>query len=142
VARPDVRDVPQEPLPQKVESAAGAVAAAPEKPPVKHVQRLNEIRRAIPALQMGRYSTEGITGGMAFKRRRTSDGTDSFALVTVSGGALYTGIPNGTYTDAVTGDTRTVSDGRLTVAAPGKGNLRVSALGGTGKIGTAGPHLK
>ncbi|MEV4685724.1 carbohydrate binding domain-containing protein [Streptomyces kurssanovii] len=126
----------------KVGSATGAVAATLEKPLVKHVQRLNEIRRAIPALQMGQYSTEGITGGMAFKRRYTSGGTDSFALVTVSGGAVYTGIPNGTYTDAVTGDTRTVDDGRLTVAAPGKGNLRVYVLGGTGKIGTAGPYLK
>ncbi|GGT33282.1 hypothetical protein GCM10010271_41470 [Streptomyces kurssanovii] len=126
----------------KVESATGAVAATLEKPLVKHVQRLNEIRRAIPALQTGQYSTEGITGGMAFERRYTSGGTDSFALVTVSGGAVYTGIPNGTYTDAVTGDSRTVNDGRLTVAAPGKGNLRVYVLGGTGKIGTAGPYLK
>jgi glycosidase len=126
----------------KVDSATGAVATTLEKPLVKHVQRLNEIRRAIPALQMGQYSTEGISGGMAFKRRYTSGGTDSFALVTVTDGAVYTGIPNGTYTDAVTGDTRTVTDGRLSVAAPGKGNLRVYVLGGTGKIGTAGPYLK
>jgi glycosidase len=126
----------------KVDSATGAVATTLEKPLVKHVQRLNEIRRAIPALQMGQYSTEGISGGMAFKRRYTSGDTDSFALVTVTDGAVYTGIPNGTYTDAVTGDTRTVTDGRLSVAAPGKGNLRVYVLGGTGKIGTAGPYLK
>ena len=42
---------------------------------------------------------------------------DSFALVTVSGGATFTGIPNGTYTDAVTGDVRTVTNGTLTVDA-------------------------
>ncbi|MGW5786710.1 carbohydrate binding domain-containing protein [Streptomyces sp. NPDC003757] len=125
-----------------VDSATGAVATTLQQPLVKHVQRLNRIRRAVPALQMGQYSTDGITGDMAFKRRYTGGGTDSFALVTVSGGATYSGIPNGTYRDAVTGDTRTVTDGSLTVAAPGKGNLRVYVLGGTGKIGTDGPYLK
>ncbi|KOG36771.1 MULTISPECIES: carbohydrate binding domain-containing protein [Streptomyces] len=126
----------------QVSSASGAVATTLAQPLVKHVQRLNQIRRAIPALQMGQYSTEGISGDMAFKRRYTSGGTDSFALVTISGGATYTGIPNGTYTDAVTGDVKTVANGTLTVAAPGKGNLRVYVLNGPGRIGAAGPYLK
>ncbi|MGW7710756.1 carbohydrate binding domain-containing protein [Streptomyces sp. NPDC054771] len=134
----------------KVSSATGEVADTLGKPLVKHLQRLNEIRRAVPALQMGQYSTEGISGSMAYKRRYTdaASGIDSFALVTVTGAADYTGIPNGTYKDAVTGDTRVVSDGRLSVAAPGKGNLRVYVLdlGGRnaapGKIGAAGPYLK
>ena len=126
----------------EVDSASGAVATTLQQPLVKHVQRLNQIRRAVPALQMGQYSTDGISGDMAFKRRYTEGGTDSFALVTVSGGATYTGIPDGTYRDAVTGDTRTVTNGSLTVAAPGKGNLRVYVLNGGGKIGTAGPYLK
>nr|BDS38157.1 alpha-amylase [Streptomyces dimorphogenes] len=126
----------------KVDSASGQVATTLSQPLVKHVQRLNQIRRAVPALQMGQYSTDGISGGMAFKRRYTSGGTDSFALVTVSGGATYTGIPNGTYRDAVTGDVRTVTGGTLSVAAPGKGNLRVYVLDGPGKIGADGPYLK
>ncbi|SCD88333.1 Glycosidase [Streptomyces sp. DvalAA-19] len=134
----------------KVSSASGKVADTLAAPLARHLQRLNEIRRAVPALQMGQYSTEGISGSMAYKRRYTdaASGTDSFALVTVSGGATYTGIPNGTYTDAVTGDTKVVSGGTLTVPAPGKGNLRVYVLdlGGKnaapGKIGTAGPYLK
>ncbi|MFJ7119385.1 carbohydrate binding domain-containing protein [Streptomyces albogriseolus] len=126
----------------QVESASGAVATTLQQPLVKHVQRLNQIRRAVPALQSGQYSTAGISGDMAFKRRYTSGGTDSFALVTVSGGATFTGIPNGAYRDAVTGDTRTVTDGTLTVAAPGKGNLRVYVLDGPGKIGADGPYLK
>ncbi|MFD9541845.1 carbohydrate binding domain-containing protein [Streptomyces sp. NPDC060022] len=134
----------------KVSSATGAVADTLAKPLVKHVQRLNEIRRAVPALQMGQYSTEGITGSMAYKRRYTeaASGTDSFALVTVTGSATYTGIPNGTYKDAVTGDTRVVTGGTLAVPAPGKGNLRVYVLdlGGKnaapGMIGTAGTYLK
>ncbi|MFJ6461283.1 carbohydrate binding domain-containing protein [Streptomyces sp. NPDC091387] len=134
----------------KVSSATGEVASTLSKPLVKHVQRLNEIRRAVPALQMGQYSTEGITGRMAYKRRYTdaASGVDSFALVTVTGAAGYSGIPNGTYKDAVTGDTQVVSDGKLSVAAPGKGNLRVYVLdlGGSnaapGKVGAAGPYLK
>ncbi|GAA3390716.1 carbohydrate binding domain-containing protein [Streptomyces roseoviridis] len=126
----------------KVAFASGAVAATLDKPLVKHLQRLNEIRRAVPALQSGQYATEGVSGGMAFKRRYTDGGTDSFALVTVSGGATFGGIPNGTYVDAVTGDRRTVTNGSLTVAAPGKGNLRVYVLGGPGKIGVDGPYLR
>ncbi|MFF0559580.1 carbohydrate binding domain-containing protein [Streptomyces sp. NPDC004266] len=126
----------------RVSSASGAVATTLRQPLVQHVQRLNQIRRAIPALQTGQYSTEGVSGGMAFKRRCTSGSTDSFALVTVSGGATFSGVPNGTYTDVVTGDVRTVTNGGLSVAAPGKGNLRVYVLNGPGKIGTAGPYLK
>ncbi|WP_328890446.1 carbohydrate binding domain-containing protein [Streptomyces sp. NBC_00316] len=134
----------------KVSSATGEVADTLAKPLVKHLQRLNEIRRAVPALQMGQYSTDGITGSMAYKRRYTdaTSGVDSFALVTVTGSATYTGIPNGTYKDAVTGDTRVVTGGTLAVPAPGKGNLRVYVLdlGGRnaapGKIGADGPYLK
>ncbi|WP_329112982.1 carbohydrate binding domain-containing protein [Streptomyces sp. NBC_01353] len=125
-----------------VESASGAVAQTLAQPLAQHVQRLNQIRRAVPALQMGQYSTEGISGSMAFKRRYTSGTTDSFALVTVTGGADFTGIPNGAYTDAVTGDQRVVTNGTLNVAAPGKGNLRVYVLNGPGRIGAAGPYLK
>ncbi|NBE56209.1 alpha-amylase, partial [Streptomyces sp. YC537] len=106
-----------------VEGATGKVAETLEQPLVKHVQRLNQIRRAVPALQKGQYATQGVTGDMAFKRRYTSGSTDSFALVTVSGTATYTGVPNGKYTDAVTGDEKTVTDGNLSVPAPGKGNV-------------------
>ncbi|WP_246450209.1 carbohydrate binding domain-containing protein [Allostreptomyces psammosilenae] len=133
-----------------VSSASGQVADTLQQPLAQHLQRLNQIRRAVPALQMGQYSTEGISGEMAFKRRYTdaASGVDSFALVTVTGSATYTGIPNGTYVDAVTGDRRTVTNGTLSVAAPGKGNLRVYVLdlGGAnaapGRIGTPGPYLK
>ncbi|MGV9232260.1 carbohydrate binding domain-containing protein [Streptomyces nigra] len=126
----------------QIESASGTVATTLQQPLVKHVQRLNQIRRAVPALQMGQYSTAGISGDMAFKRRYTSGNTDSFALVTVSGGATFTAIPNGTYRDAITGDTRTVTTGTLTVPAPGKANLRIYVLDGPGRIGVDGPYLK
>ena len=126
-----------------VSSATGEVANTLAQPLVKHVQRLNEIRRAVPALQMGQYSTEGITGSMAYKRRYTdaASGTDSFALVTVTGSATYTGIPNGTYKDAVTGDVVTVRHARR----PGTGEGQPAGVRperGPGQIGTAGPYLK
>ncbi|MET9875232.1 carbohydrate binding domain-containing protein [Actinacidiphila glaucinigra] len=133
-----------------VSSASGQVATTLAQPLVKHVQRLNQIRRAVPALQTGQYSTAGVGGEMAFKRRYTdaATGVDSFALVTVTGGATFTGIPNGTYKDAVTGAVRTVTGGSLSVDAPGKGNLRVYVLdlgGGNaapGKVGSDGPYLR
>ncbi|RYZ39581.1 MAG: alpha-amylase, partial [Myxococcaceae bacterium] len=132
-----------------VGSASGAVATTLSRPLVKHVQRLNQIRRRIPALQKGQYSTDGISGSMAFKRRftDTAKGVDSFVLVTVSGGATFSGIPNGTYRDAITGDVRTVSNGSLSATVSGKGNLRVYVLDlpgnpAPGKIGVDGPYLK
>lgn len=130
-----------------VSSATGQVATTLSKPLVKHLQRLNRIRRAVPALQMGQYSTEGVSGNMAYKRRYTANGVDSFALITVSSGATFSGIPNGTYVDAVTGDTRTVTGGSLTVDLNAKGNLRVyvlstSATPAPGKIGAATSYLK
>ncbi len=105
-----------------VGSASGEVAETLDQPLVQHVQRLNQIRRAVPALQSGQYSTEGgVDGGeMAFKRRYTTETSDSFALVTVSGAASFTGIPDGTYVDAVTGDERTVTDGTLDISALGR----------------------
>ncbi|SBT45215.1 carbohydrate binding domain-containing protein [Micromonospora auratinigra] len=131
-----------------VGSAGGAVATTLSQPLVKHVQRLNRIRRAVPALQKGQYSTEGISGNtLAYKRRYTAGTVDSFALVTVSGGATFTGIPNGRYVDVVTGTVQTVGNGTLTAPVSGKGNLRVYVLDlpgnpAPGKIGTDGPYLR
>ncbi|UCM87022.1 carbohydrate binding domain-containing protein [Streptomyces marincola] len=130
----------------EVVAADGPVARTLEHPLVEHVQRLNQIRRAVPALQMGQYSTEGVSGGMAFKRRWTDAGTDSFALVTVSGGARFTGIPDGRWTDVVTGRTVEVTGGTLDIEAPGKGNARVYVLdtgdGTPGRVGAPGPYLR
>jgi glycosidase len=130
-----------------VASAGGNVATTLSKPLVKHLQRLNRIRRAVPALQMGQYSTEGVNGGIAYKRRYTSGAVDSFALVAVSGSATFTSIPNGTYTDAVSGDVITVTNGTLTASVSGKGNMRVYVLAlpgnpAPGKVGADGPYLR
>ena len=112
-------------------NASGAVATTLSKPLPKHLADLNKIRRAVPALQKGQYSNDGCNGNMAYKRRFTdsANGIDSFVLVTVSGGATFSGIPGGTYVDLVTGDKKTVSaNGSLTASCSGKGNARIYVL--------------
>lgn len=126
--------------------ATGNLAATLSHPLAMHIQRLNKIRAAVPALRKGQYSTAGCSGGMSFKRRYTDATTDSYVLVTISGNATFTGIPNGTYTDVVTGDTKIVTDGKLTATCSGKGNLRAYVLStdktkAPGKIGDDGAYL-
>jgi len=129
--------------------ATGNLAATLSKPLVKHLQRLNRIRQAVPALRKGQYSTTGCssTGGYAFKRRFTDSTTDSYVLVTINGPATFTGVLNGTYTDCITGDVKTVTNGTLTTTTcSGKGNMRIYVLSTSltpapGKIGSDGPYL-
>ncbi|MBQ3543803.1 MAG: Ig-like domain-containing protein [Lachnospiraceae bacterium] len=94
----------------------------------QHIMRLNRIRQAIPALRKGQYSTDGCNGNIAFKRRYTDATTDSFALVAISGGATFSGIPNGKYVDAVTGDVQNVTNGTLTASVSGQANMKVYVL--------------
>lgn len=117
------------------------------KPLAKHLQRLNQIRRAVPALQKGQYSTSGCTGKFAYKRRFTEGSVDSYALVTVSGKATFSNVENGTYYEAVTGKKVTVSNGTLVSDSIGQGNIRVYVLDTKsntvkGKIGTDGTYIK
>ena len=127
-------------------SATGNLAASLSHPLAQHIQRLSKIRMAVPALRKGQYSVDGCSGSFAFKRRYTDDTTDSYALVCISGGATFSSIPNGTYTDCVTGDVKTVSNGSLSVSCSGKGNLRVYVLStgktpAPGKIGNDGKYI-
>ena len=127
-------------------NATGNMAATLNHPLAKHVQRLNLIRQAVPALRKGQYSMEGCNGSFAFKRRYTDATTDSYALVCISGGATFSGIENGTYVDCVTGETKTVTNGTLSVSCSGKGNMRVYVLNTTktpapGKVGVDGKYL-
>lgn len=125
-------------------SATGDVADTLNNPLAKHIQKLNAIRRAIPALQKGQYtvSSNYVSGGnMSYIRRYTNDdeGVDSLALVTVSSGATFKNIPNGTYIDAVTGDVQNVTNGTLTVPSLGKANMRVYVCCASGFTGINGP---
>ena len=108
-------------------TASGAVNETLNYSLAQHIMKLNKIRRAVPALQMGQYTTSSsyVSGNMAYIRRYTDNDTDSLACVTVSGGATFKNIPNGVYIDAVTGDRQTVTNGILTVSSLGKANMRV-----------------
>ena len=125
-------------------SATGKVANTLNSPLAKHIQKLNAIRRAVPALQKGQYTTNGsyVSGNMAYIRRYTGEGIDSLACVAVTDGATFKGIPNGKYIDAVSGDVQNVSNGTLSVGSVGKGNMRVyvcCASGFKGINGKIGP---
>ena len=130
-------------------NATGAMATTLNSTLSKHLQKLNAIRRAVPALQMGQYTTNGnyVSGGMSFIRRYTGNyngkNVDSLACVSVTDGATFKNIPNGTYIDAVSGDQKSVTNGTLSVPSTGKGNMRVYVLKNTnsnvnGAIGPGG----
>ena len=126
-------------------TASGTVASTLNHELAQHVRRLNQIRRAIPALRKGQYSTEGCSGSIAFKRRYTSDSVDSFVLVAINGQATFSGIPRGEYVEVITGNTYS-SSGSLTTDSIGTGNMRVyvlktSSCDITGKIGEDGAYL-
>ncbi len=127
-------------------TASGTVAETLNYELSQHIIRLNKIRRAIPALRKGQYSTEGCSGSIAFKRRYTDNDVDSFAAVAINGGATFTGLPSGTYIEVVTGKTIN-SNGTITTDSIGRGNMRVYVLKTDscevdGKIGKDGAYLK
>lgn len=126
--------------------ATGNIAQTLSHPLSKHIQRLNRIRQAVPALRKGQYSTDGCSGSFAFKRRYTDATTDSYALVCISGGATFSNVLNGKYTDCVTGEVINVTSGTLKANCSGKGNLRVFVLDtdktkAPGKVGEDGKYI-
>ena len=127
-------------------TASGEVADTLNYPLAKHIQKLNAIRRAIPALQKGQYSVSSnyVSGNMAYVKRYTnaSEGIDSLALVAITDGATFKNIPNGKYIDAVSGDVKEVTNGTLTASVSGKGDMAVyvcCASGFTPISGKIGP---
>ena len=110
----------------------------------RHVQRLNQIRRAIPALQKAPMEQVNEWGsGMSFVRNYSA--ANSYVVVGLTIGSdqaiSVQGVPNGTYRDAVTGSQKVVIDGVLSfqVAAHSAG---VYVLDGPGKIGEDGVYLR
>jgi len=117
-------------------SASGQVQTTLSNSLAQHIIKLNKIRQKVPALQMGQYQTFG--SGMSYMKRYTSGSIDSIALVSVSGGTNFSGIPSGTYVDLVSGN-RVTSSGSLNVSVSGQGNLAVyvqenSSSGALGQI--------
>ena len=121
-------------------TANGNVAKTLNADLAQHIRRLNQIRAAVPALRKGQYTFDDCTakGGWAYKRAWK----DSYALVALNGGATFSNVPAGTYTDIVTGKTYQ-GGGTITVDAPAtKGQLRVLVKGWTGgKVGEDGKFI-
>ncbi|MDE5869585.1 MAG: alpha-amylase, partial [Muribaculaceae bacterium] len=120
--------------------AQGNVAKTLNGDLAQHIRRLNLIRAAVPALRKGQYTWDGCSakGGWAFKRAYK----DSYALVAINGGATFSNVPAGTYTDLVTGQTYQ-GGGSITVNAPtNQGQLRVLVKDWTGgKVGEDGKFI-
>ena len=129
-------------------SASGAIKETLDSTLSQHIMRLNQIRAAVPALRKGQYSFENCNGSNAFKRRYTSNNVDSFAVVSISGSATFTGLPAGKYIDVVSGDVQTIGEGgTIKSKNSGQGSMAVyvnatldSSI--TGKIGKDGAYLK
>lgn len=126
-------------------NASGEVSNTLNNSLAKHIIKLNKVRQEIAALRMGQYTADPryvSNGNIAFIRRYTGNGIDSLALVSISGGATFTNIPNGKYIDAITGDVQNVTRGMLTTSEIGTGNMRVyvcCASGYQGIDGAIGP---
>lgn len=130
-----------------VYTASGTVEETLNHNLAQHIIRLNQIRRAIPALRKGQYSTEGCgDGAISFKRRYKDDEVDSFVLVAIGGQAKFNNVPAGDYIEVITGQTVSCS-GSLTSEKIGRDNMRVYVLKTPsceidGKIGKDGAYLK
>lgn len=143
-----------------VYEASGTVASTLSSDLSKHLIALNKIRQAVPALQMGQYSTSGHSGGWAGYKRRytgtnkiTNEAIDSYCLVGVGSGIhSWTGVLNGTYIDCITGNEITASGGNCSFTVSSSGGNSNAALGvyvlkglttvAPGKITQDSPYLK
>lgn len=122
----------------------GAIERTRAHPLFAHIRRLNAIRRAVPALRRAPMSHLSEWGsGMSFVRDHRNG--KSYAVVGLAAGSgqqiTVSGIRNGTYRDCVTGDTRVVTDGRLSFYVK-PNSLGVHVLDGPGRIGEDGPFLR
>ncbi len=107
-----------------VYSASGTVQSTLNYTLAQHVRQLNKIRLKVPALRRGQY-----TGGsnMSFVRRYTKGNIDSLAVVAISEGASFSGLPHGTYVDLITGN-RVNVDGTLNISLSGQGSVAIYVL--------------
>ncbi|MFC6633214.1 alpha-amylase family glycosyl hydrolase [Microbulbifer taiwanensis] len=110
----------------------------------RHIQRLNQIRHAVPALQKGQMEKVSEWGaGMSFVRNDSSG--NSYAVVGLAAGSdqgiSVSGVPNGSYTDVVTGAQLQVNNGSLTFTVKAY-SAGIYVLNGSGKIGTDGAYLR
>ena len=109
-------------------TASGKIATTLNGNLCKHLMMLNKIRLKVPALRRGQYTTSNVSGEMAYTRRYTEGNIDSVACVTVSNGATFNSLPNGTYVDLVSGARKTVNNSSLSVSISGQGSIAIYVL--------------
>lgn len=113
-------------------------------PLFKHIQRLNAIRKAVPALQKA-PTTQVNEWGSGISYVRDYNQGESYAVVGLANADGQTisvsSVRNGTYTDAVTGNQVTVSGGTISFDVKGY-SAGIYVLNGPGKIGEDGTYLR
>jgi hypothetical protein len=120
------------------------IATTQDHPLYRHLQRLNLIRRHIPALQKALMSHVNDWGsGLSFVRDHPASG--SYAVVGLAIGSdqsvSVSPVRNGCYRDAVTGNEIHVGDGRLSFQVRAN-SAGIYVLDGPGKIGMDGLYLR
>ena len=113
-------------------------------PLYRHIQRLNRIRRSIPALQKAPMTRVREWGsGISFVRDHLAEASLAVIGLAIGGDQQVTveGIPNGLYRDAVTGNEIQVDAGRIGFSVQGN-SAGIYVLDGPGKIGDDGMYLR
>jgi glycosidase len=113
-------------------------------PLYRHIRRLNQIRRAVPALQKAFMANVNEWGsGMSFVRNWNAG--ESYAVVGLAMGSDQTitvgGVRNGRYVDAVSGGSIDVGGGTISFFVPAN-SAGIWVLNGPGRIGDPGPWLR
>jgi len=120
------------------------IAETQSHPLYRHIRRLNQIRRAIPALQKAPMSQLAEWGsGLSFVRDWNEGASYAVVGLTIGGGQdiRVAGVRDGTYRDAVTGHEIRAQGGTLSFHVKGS-SAGIYVLDGPGKIGEDGAYLR
>jgi glycosidase len=120
------------------------IAKTQSHPLYRHIKRLNQIRRAVPALQKAHMSVVNEWGsGMSFVRDYNNGQSYAVVGLSIAGDQQITvsNVRNGTYRDAVSGNTVTVTNGSLSFVVKAS-SAGIWVLNGSGKIGSDGVYLR
>ena len=124
--------------------ASGTLAETKQNPVFLHLQRLNKIRRAIPALQTGRL-TKGQEWGIGMSFVREDQQKLSLAVVGLAARTdqeiTVSSLPNGIYTDAITGGVASISTNVLSFTVKAN-SIGIWVKNGPGGIGTNTEYLR
>jgi glycosidase len=121
-----------------------ALSRTQSHPIYRHIKRLNQIRRAVPALQKGQMRQVNDWGsGLSFVRDLEDGASYAVIGLTIGGGQdiAVGGVRNGLYRDAVTGQEVQVGNGSLSFHVQSS-SAGIYVLDGPGKIGDDGEYLR